>query len=96
MYLSEKATALASELMGHIIPLRRGVELSVRTAALPACIAQGAHQTLNLWHVGVLETCKMLPRILQRCLMPCKHTQSHILYLNTANVSLCTSLSRRH
>ena len=79
MYLSEKATALASELMGHVIPLRRGVELSVRTAALAACIAQGAHQTLDLWHVGVLETRKMLPRILQSCLMPCKRKQSHML-----------------
>ena len=72
-YLSKKATTLPRELMRYIIPLSRGVQLSIGAAALPPGIAQGAHQALNLWHVGVLEACKVLSRIPQCCCVTCKH-----------------------
>lgn len=76
-YLSEKPTALASELMCHVVPLCRGVELSIRTATLSSRVAQRPHQPLNFGHVGVLEPRKVLPSILQRCLVPCTRSTMH-------------------
>ena len=77
-YLPKEAAALASELMCHVIPLCRGVEFSIRTATLSPRVAQRPHQPLDLGHVGVLELRKVLPSILQRCLVPCKHTTLHM------------------
>ena len=78
-HLPKQTTTLSGKLLGYIIPLRRGAEISVGCCTRPARKAKGAHHTLDVCHVGGRKLGKVLPCILQCSFLSCRRTYMQLL-----------------